>query len=262
MYRIFAVACATLAIVTSSAFAEITVTGQGSVSVPPDMATVSVGVVTEAEKANDAVVQNSQKVKKVFSALVENGIDKKCFETTQFTVQPRSIYIEEERRSKVVGYIVVNRISVKVHDLEKLGVVLGELTENGANSIDSINFGVSNMENVLKIARQRATADALERANLYCRSLGVAVGKVIRINEQHVSQPRFSAYSAERAIAQSADVPISAGGEKSVSVSVNVAFEVAELRQFDQMLDESLRRQDLGPEWRLPREDALQDEVE
>lgn len=224
--KTFGAALVALFMTLSSAQADIRVNGEGSVSVPPDMATVSVGVVTESENVKDAMTLNNTRVRGVFKALSECGIEKKCFETTQFSVSPKTVYNQNTRESKIVGYTVVNQVSVKVHELDSLGDVLTAVTENGANNIGSIAFGVTNMDDAVKVARQRATADALARAKLYCESLGVSVGNVVEISEQSVSQPRFARYEMQAVRALSEAVPVSAGGDKAISVSVSVTFSI------------------------------------
>ena len=216
---------AALLVAVSTAQADIEVTGQGSVDVPPDMATVSVGVQTEDVNVKDALAKNNVRVRGVVAALSECGVDKQCFETSQFTVQPKYVYRSGEE-PRMVGYTVVNQVTVKVHELEKLGDVLTAVTDSGANRIGSIEFGVSKMADALNVARQRATADALARAKLYCESLNVNVGRVLSITESHVAQPRFARYEMMARSAVADSVPISAGGEKTISVSVSVKFEI------------------------------------
>ena len=48
---------------------SVTVSGTGEVSAPPDMANVSAGVVTESQRAADAVKANSAAMQKVLGAL-------------------------------------------------------------------------------------------------------------------------------------------------------------------------------------------------
>lgn len=227
-FKILGAVIVALLATISSAQADIRVSGEGSVSVPPDMATVSVGVIIEAENVKDAMTLNNKRVRDVFNALDKCGIEKECFETSQFSVRPKTSYNDNTRESKIVGYIVINQVAVKVHKLDKLGDVLTAVTENGANSIGSISFGIANMDAILTIARQRATSDALTRAKLYCESLGVTVGDVVEVYEQNVSQPRFARYGAQavRALSESEDVPVSAGGDKAISVSVSVVFKI------------------------------------
>lgn len=212
--------------VASIAQADIQVTGQGSVGVPPDMATISVGVVTSDLNVKDALKENNAKVRAVFDTLLGNGVEEKCFETSQFTIQPKYDY-RTGQEPRLVGYVVLNQIVAKVYDLDKLGDILAAVTESGVNRVGAIEFGVRKMEDALKVARQRATEDALARAKLYCESLDLKVGQVLSITENEVRQPVYARYDIkEVAEASRSVVPISSGGDKVISVSVSVRFKI------------------------------------
>ena len=211
----------------SSAQAEITVNGTGSISLPPDMATISVGVNTSDIDPNAAMKENNSKISAIFDTLEKYDIDKECFKTTNFSIHPQYTHKSGEQ-SKLVGYLVSNSVQVKVHDLNKVGDVLGDVITDGANQVGSIQFGISKMSEALDVARNRATGDALRKANLYCEALDVGVGAVISITEKNVQQPRFEMYGAKRMSNTAERVPISAGGSQNVSVNVQVSFEVAD----------------------------------
>ncbi len=58
----------------------VTVTGEGSLELTPDMAVFETGVVTEATTASDALRTNSESAAAVLSLLKQQGIDANLME--------------------------------------------------------------------------------------------------------------------------------------------------------------------------------------
>src|SRR5262245_4840902 len=72
----------------SPAEARVIVTGDGSVSVPPDQATMRSGVTTRAKTAKEAAEANAKLMVAVNAVLVDAGIAQKDIKTTRFSIQP------------------------------------------------------------------------------------------------------------------------------------------------------------------------------
>jgi len=111
---------------------------------------------------------------------------------------------------------------VRLRDLDKLGALLDALVTAGANRLNGISFGVSDLDDKTNEARKLAVKDAKARAELYAQEADVDVGKVMSISESSIRRPRpmmqMRAMSAE-------SVPI-ARGEQTISASVTVVFEI------------------------------------
>ncbi|MEL6748395.1 MAG: SIMPL domain-containing protein, partial [Pseudomonadota bacterium] len=67
----------------------VTVTAQGTVSATPDLATITAGVVTEAETAQEAMRLNARRITRMVRALEELGIERRDRQTTAFNVTPQ-----------------------------------------------------------------------------------------------------------------------------------------------------------------------------
>ena len=68
---------------------QIHVTGQGEVSVAPDLARVQVGVTTQAEAAADALAANSEATAAVLARLAEQGVAEADLQTGNLSLYPR-----------------------------------------------------------------------------------------------------------------------------------------------------------------------------
>jgi uncharacterized protein len=127
---------------------SISVTGEATVSVPPDMAEIDGGVTSDAKTARDAIEANNAAMGKVLLALKGAGIAEKDFQTSRLSLQPRYAPNRGDP-SPVVGYHASNRVTVRLRDITKVGGVIDTLVGAGANDIGGINFMVSGASKLL-----------------------------------------------------------------------------------------------------------------
>lgn len=205
--------------------ATLSVSGQGRVTAPPDMATISTGVITESERSEDALSQNNAIVSALMKTLDDSGVDAKDRQTSNFSVSPR--YSRERSESgspKIDGYRVSNQVSIRVRDLDKLGSLLDALVKSGSNKLGSIQFGLSNQDALTDEARLLAVKNARKRAELYASAAGRKVGEVLSISESAIAVPRPMMRNSMM-MAEAADVPI-AVGENEIKATVHMVFEL------------------------------------
>jgi uncharacterized protein YggE len=201
---------------------EIVVTGIGEVTLPPDIATLSIGVVTGAETATEALAQNSAAVEALLAQLAAAGVAPEDIQTSGLSVNPVWVYGDQTTPSRITGYSATNGVAVRVSDLAGLGALLDKAVSAGANTLNGLSFGLSDSSAALDQARRAAVADALRRADLYAQAAGVQLGSLLEITEGggYSPQPAFAAMAEEKA------VPIAAG-QVSVTASVTVTYAIA-----------------------------------
>ncbi len=206
---------------------RITVVGQGSVEVVPDMATVSMGVTTEAKTANSAMSRNTDSLEGVLLELVGAGIEMRDVQTNNISLSPRwdNRLASSSGKPKIVGFVASNTLSVRVRDLDRLGEVLDAVVQNGANNFNGLNFGLQDPQPAQDAARKVAVADALRKAQLYALAAGVTLGDVLTISEapQRGVSPVMMTMEAD--MMQSRAVPVSQG-ELSVAASITVVYAI------------------------------------
>uniref|UniRef100_UPI003593DF63 SIMPL domain-containing protein n=1 Tax=Aestuariivirga sp. TaxID=2650926 RepID=UPI003593DF63 len=162
----------------------ISLSGHGEVRIVPDMASVNAGVMSQAATAGEALTANTAAMNAIFAALKEAGIEAKDIQTSNFMVQPRYDYNNNNGQApRLVGYDVSNTVSVTVRKLDQLGTLLDTLVKAGSNQINGVFFQVSEPEAALDEARKRAAADATRKANLYAATMGLTLGPVVSISE-------------------------------------------------------------------------------
>jgi uncharacterized protein YggE len=203
----------------------ITVVGQGSARVEPDIARVSVGVETSAETIAEAVAQNEAQMQGVLAALAEAGIADKDIQTTNFSIsldRYEPVARTGEEQTPTV-YRVSNMVNVTIRDLEMVGTVLDAVIEAGANNIWGVSFTVEDPSAAQAEARADAVANARERAEALAELSGVELGPVMAVSEVLTGGGIAVSYDTvvERAAVGSGSI---SPGELEISYQVQVSY--------------------------------------
>ena len=201
--------------------AMISVTGEATVSVPPDLAEVDGGVTSEAKTAREASEANNAAMGKVLLALKGAGIDEKDYQTSRLSLQPQSAP-NRAGPAAIVGYRASNRVTIRLRDVTKVANVIDTLVGAGANDIGGINFMVSAASKLLDEAREQAIADARRKAEIYAKAAGVTLGAPLSISEGNASVPMFR---SKMMAGMAASAPV-AQGEETLAVTVSVSWAI------------------------------------
>jgi uncharacterized protein YggE len=203
--------------------AVISVTGEATVSVAPDLAQIDGGVTTEAKTAREASDANNAAMGKVLLALKGAGIEEKDFQTSRLSLQPQSAPSRNgPGPSTIVGYSASNHVTIRLHDVTKVASVIDTMVAAGANDLGGINFSVSNASKLLDDAREQAIADARRKAEIYAKAAGVTLGVPLSISEEGAPGPMpFRKMAAPMAAA----APV-AQGEQTLAVTVSVSWAI------------------------------------
>jgi len=223
----FAAAIAAGALLAAPAQAEvippaaISVTGEATVSVPPDLAQIDGGVTSEAKTAREASDANNAAMGKVLLALKGAGIDEKDFQTSRLSLQPQTAP-NRAGSNAIVGYRASNRVTIRLREVAKVAGVIDTLVAAGANDIGGINFMVSQASKLLDEAREQAIADARRKAEIYAKAAGVTLGAPLSISEEgNVAPVPYRKMAAGMA----ASAPV-AQGEETLAVTVSVSWAI------------------------------------
>jgi uncharacterized protein YggE len=222
---LFVAAVADAADQPSSPEGQVIVSGEGSVSVPPDYAQIRSGVTTRAKSVSEAVNANSKLMAAITATLLDAGIAQKDIQTSRVSVQPVYAQPQPGTERKLSGYSVTNQVTVAVRQIDKLGDILDRLVTAGANDIGNLSFVVADPSKALDQAREAAVADARRKAEIYARASGVTLGRVAWITEGGAYAPPVP-MARMHAAAPAEPVPISAG-EETFHVQITIGFDIA-----------------------------------
>ncbi len=206
--------------------ARIIVTGEGSVSVPPDYAEVRAGATTRAKTAREAADANTKLMTAITAAQTAAGIAQKDIQTARFTVQPVYTAPQPGTEQKLAGFSVSNEVTVKVRDIAKVGDMLDRLLAAGATDLGNVEFLHSDSSKALDAARDAALADARRKAELYARAANLKLGSVAWITEDAFYAPPLPRLAMRAAGGVGAAPPI-ATGEDTLRARITVGFALA-----------------------------------
>lgn len=205
--------------------ATVSVRGEAEFTVAPDMVKLDLGVETQAETAENALSDSSNAARQIMTALGERGVDPMDVQTQGLSLSPIYNFSQDDIEGREIsGFRSSIILRVVLRDLEHLGEIIASVTENGANRIENIEFGLQNDAELRNEVRRQAVADALSRADLYAAALGTSVQGLFSLSET-----AFSVRSPQIALDvvgfknAAASVPI-ARGEITIGVSVEVTF--------------------------------------
>jgi uncharacterized protein len=200
----------------------ITVTGNGKVTLTPDIAYISIGVHTESESAKDAVAANNTQAQAVIAAIKGFGVADKDIQTTNFSILPQQQYDNNGKRTGIL-YMVDNTVYVTIRDLSKLGNLLDATVSSGANNINSIQFDVADKTEALSQARLAAVADARKQADELTKATNSGLGEVQTISYYDNAFPVILEYAKADMMTAGASVPVQAGSMQ-ISTTVNIVY--------------------------------------
>lgn len=203
------------------------VSATGKVTTVPDMATVSIGVIAQANTAEEARVASSNSMNSILHFLQGLKIDPKDIQTTNFTTTPRYQY--QDGKSTIIGYDANQTVNVTLRKIDQsqsqLQTVLSQVTQAGANSIQGVQFRLSTEDNFKKEATQQAIKNARVLAEQLAESSGLKLVKLVNIIPTQTDLPIMPmAYSM--AAKSNAVISNVEPGSQEISSTITLVYEV------------------------------------
>lgn len=200
----------------------LSVSGQAKVNASPDIAYISMGVVTENKDAKAAQKENANSMDKVIATIKASGIKAEDIKTVNYSIYPKYDYNKISGQSSIVGYTVSNSVSITVRDLTKTGSIIDAAAESGVNMSSNITFGLSNYEEYYNNALKNAVLAAKKKAGTMADALGVVLKTPISVNEGGGYSPlmNYVSYDMKAEMANAA-TPIQSG---SLEITANVSI--------------------------------------
>ena len=215
---------------TASSGGGITVVGEGSVRIKPDIARAQIGVEVMMDSVKAASEANKERLDAVLAALQAQGIAEADIQTSGFSVYAERFGPNGPLPEDETNYRVSNNVNVTVRDLETLGAVLDAAIEAGANNIYGVEFSVDDPTTVESQARQRAVADAQAKAGELAELTGVTLGNVVSVSEVIGNGGGYYSSNfnvAERAMSGGGATPISPG-ELELVMQLQVTYAIGQ----------------------------------
>lgn len=173
--------------------ATLGVQGEARAYIAPDLATVSLGVTTQAETAAQAIAAED-------------------LQTRGLNLSPLQDYSREGQPPRITGYQAQNIVTARVRDIAQLGTMLDALVEAGATDVQGISFSREDASAAEDQARTDAVAEARRRAEVMALAAGMQLGPLRSLSDaSRIDSPRPMGMMAARASADAQSTPIEAG---------------------------------------------------
>jgi len=208
----------------------IWVNGTGEVTAVPDVATLSLGIETEAASVSEAQAQAAAAMAAVMQALEDNGVAENDIQTQYFNISQVTRWDDGKQEPVVTGYRVTNMVTAKLREIGRAGGIIDAVAAAGGDlaRVNSIGFTVDDPSDYQAEARILAVADARAKAESMAAAAGVTLGDIVYLTESsYIPSPIYRQdMMAEAAAGLPVETPISPGElEISVNVQINYAID-------------------------------------
>lgn len=177
-------------------YRSMTLSGQGQVTLVPDLAVIRLGVQLTGEDLEAIQSQNAKVSQTILNALKQMGIND--IKTFQYTIEKN--YEQENGKTIEKGYTVRNIFEIRTKNMEQVGSIIDTAVNAGANSVDLISLEVSHPELYYEQALNLATMNAIEKAKSIARNLDINIDPVPINIIENSSLPRpFQSFQRELA---------------------------------------------------------------
>lgn len=203
---------------------DLNVTGE--VTRVPDLAVINAGVVSRSATATGALQDNARRMDRVIAALKAAGIADRDIQTSSISLSAEYRY-PENQSPQLTGYTASNQVTIRFRDIRNSGKILDALVAQGANQINGPNMTIEHPEEALDEARAKAVAAGRARAELYARSLGMRIVRVVSVSESggYYAPPPAPPPVPMMAAAERSYTKIEPG-EQKLQVTLGMVFEL------------------------------------
>ena len=202
---------------------QISVSGEGKISVKPDQVVINFGIENIGKDATEVKKLNDETVDKTLKFIKEFGILSSDYKTTDVSLNRNYDY-----EKKKYNYRASQSVTITLKNLSKYDSLMMGLVDNGINSISNVEFKTSKLEEYKSEARKLAMKEAQHKAEDYVSVLNQKIGKAITINDNTQAffpQPMYKMAMADAGLSgNSIPKETIAVGEIEVVATVSVSF--------------------------------------
>ena len=203
----------------------ISVEGKGTVEIEPEYARMSASVSHTADTVAETQAMVDRVMSQLLAGVEELPVSEDSIDAGQIRIQPRYRWNPRSETQEFQGYEGTRVLGFKLTSLESLGDALQMLSQQGATTVETPQYGSSQTS----AARSRALAIAFDDAKADAETLTKAAGLILgppdNISTGPQRAPVFRAMNRAAPAAMSAEMaPRYEPGQLSVSASVSVVF--------------------------------------
>ncbi|WP_454060980.1 SIMPL domain-containing protein [Candidatus Nitrospira salsa] len=217
----------------------LAVSEEGTVQTEPDQAVISLSVETAGEVLEEVQDANRKRMKRVMDRLQKLGIIQERMQTSSLSITPH--YPPRSRRQsnpspmpeipKIIGYTVMNTLTLEVWDLAIVGRVVDSALQAGANRFSHITWALRDERPSKLKALKLAARNAREKAQALAQALNVQLTQLLAVTEGGPSSlpRRMTRGRAMMSMAtdNAGSTPVTPG-ELTIHASVTLVYEISQ----------------------------------
>jgi uncharacterized protein len=198
---------------------SITVSGNGTVTVAPDVAFVTVGVQQKDPQATRAQDEANTITTKAIAGIKALGVPARDIQTVGISLDP-----QYDDNGVLTGFTASDSLSITVEQPKQAGAVIDAGVRAGANYNVSVSFGLKDNSKALSAALRAAVSNAQQKATAVAAQLGVSLqGAKIQVTENQAQTPMPFAQAGGAVRATAVSTPVQTG-TLTVTDSVSVTY--------------------------------------
>ena len=209
----------------------VTVDGTGKVTVKPDVANVNIGIISEGATVDQVQKQNTDKMNSIISAIKSQfKVEDKDIQTNNYSISPK--YDWSQKVQRIVGYTISQSVDVKIRNFDQIGDILAKASDLGANSVNGPTFVIDDPEVYKAQAREKAIAQAKDKAKVLANQVGIGLGRIVNFSEGSMSNYPVAMYDSALGMgggvssAVKSSAPDIQAGSNDVVVNVSISYEI------------------------------------
>jgi hypothetical protein len=153
---------------------HLSVIGQGTVTVEPNMATFTVAISSKQRTAVEAKENADKAVGNLLSSLMADGIEKADIQSANLSIYPQYTYPKNGKRI-LSGYQGSRNVTITVNHLDKLNTYLNTALNDGMNQVQNMVFSVKDKVKYRALAREKAVKNAKDKAASLAKGFDVTL---------------------------------------------------------------------------------------
>jgi len=163
---------------------ELRITGEGRLSLTPDVVIINLPVEASAKEYSSAIDLLNQKVNTVHDILNSNNIEKSKLKSTDFDIRENWKYYKDKRiKPKLLGYIASHKLKLEIPlNNELISSVLDDLSNSNTGISFTLSFDVSEKEQYNKDLIKNAVLDAKASAEVIASASDINLKEIVNID--------------------------------------------------------------------------------
>jgi uncharacterized protein len=207
----------------------ISISGEGSVVIVPDIATVRLGLESTNPDVAKAQEENTNKMNEVIKDIKGFDIEKEDIQTSSYSIYPDYKYTQDKGRV-LNGYKVSQALTIRIRNFDSISDVLALAGKYNLNQVGGLEFTVDDPEEAKQEARLEALEQAQNKASDLANAADVKLGKIVSFNESSGGRNDYDSYykmEAMSGLGGSGDIaPSVEAGSQEITVYVTVQYEL------------------------------------